>query len=167
MNVKYPIIISLLTLSCATSRKGKVVDSSMQNTLPHSNISLSNNNGYNKILWEPLDDEDEYIIEMKGENLNPINTYLDTTNSSKTPERNRNFNEVLKYYSDAQSFIYKKDYDSALYAIDASLEIMETPEGLALKGSILFLKGLYKDADYYWIKAKDNDPSIRIPKINR
>ena len=170
MNKKQLIIwLILLNIGCRTHRMIPVevdlIPTHPEERPRKANIQLNNLNGGNNLTWQPEDDEDEYIIEMVGNKMNTMNDGIFSPPKVDTIKNYNRFNDALKQYSHAQFYLYRKDYDSAMYAINQSLNIMQTSEALALKGSILFIKGLNIDAETYWLRARDIDSTIVIPEI--
>ncbi len=111
--------------------------------------------------YSPQEDED-YVVELyynKNITINGVNTEGLTHSFKKS-------NEAIKLYNRSQYYVYQKNYDSAIYFVNQSLEQIETSEALALKGSILFLKGLTHDAKQYWEKAIKMDSTIIFPSIH-
>ncbi len=126
-----------------------------------SSVSMSNQQGGTKFFWAPDDDEDEYIIEISG--VHPIDFSIESEERKAMFNRNNN---AIKFYSRSQYHLYKKDYDSAMYWINSSIEMVESSEALALKGSILYIKGLTIDARSYWKRALLIDSTLVIPQLN-
>lgn len=168
MKSKYLIIPALVFSSCAQ----RVVPEEIALKSVHqeersrtASIQLSNIRGRTSIVWEPTDPNEEFIIEYTGSKLNTFNVGLSGERMAEGAPNYPRFNESMRSYSKAQFYLYRKEYDSALYAINTSIDIMQTSEALALKGSILYIKGMNADAEKYWKKAREIDSTIVIPEI--
>ncbi len=67
-------------------------------------------------------------------------------------------NRALEHLVLAQLAIEDRMPNLALYEINRSLYFLETADGLALKGSILYLLGNITEARSFWQKAQNMDP---------
>lgn len=72
---------------------------------------------------------------------------------------------MIKFFVEARDLAYGNQFDEAMKAIDKSLEILISDQGLALKGSIYYLKGEKDLAVEYWNLAKKRNPEIIIPEL--
>ncbi len=68
-------------------------------------------------------------------------------------------NRALEHLVLAQLALEDRMPNLALYEINRSLYFLETADGLALKGSILYLLGNLNEARSFWQKARDMDPN--------
>lgn len=122
-------------------------------------LTISSKQGNSTITWTPDNSTDEYVIDISGKQAaalsGPQQKGKATFNQS---------NEAIRCYNRAQIQLYRKDYDSAMYFVNKSLELVEGSEALALKGSILYLKGFTLDARNYWQRAYELDSTIVIPE---
>lgn len=114
-----------------------------------------------------LQPEDLKPPAKKPESLNSIITAL-----KSTPEMNRYEQELsdkvdrtLRLIILAQTEFYKRDFDRAFKYVDESLNLYETAQGYALKGSLHYLRGNKIEAQQNWEKAMHFNPSIFIPDI--
>jgi tetratricopeptide (TPR) repeat protein len=74
---------------------------------------------------------------------------------------------VLELFVKARDLAYENKLEEALKALDASLELFITDQGLALKGSIYFLKGEEDLAWEFWELAHQRNPEIPLPERNK
>ncbi len=77
-------------------------------------------------------------------------------------------NKALEHLMQAQIFVEEGMPGIALYEINLSLAILETADGLAYKGSVLFLLNRIEEAITFWEKAYDINPDaihINLPGI--
>jgi hypothetical protein len=99
--------------------------------------------------------------------ISQITDDIKTSNGMKDFERNlsANLDEALRLIINAQNAFYDKDIEKALTFVNQSLEIFETAQGFALKGSLYYLGGDKKKAQKYWDLAVRLNPDIYIPDM--
>lgn len=73
--------------------------------------------------------------------------------------------ETLRLIVLAQTAFYNRDIDNALNLVNQSLELFETAQGYALKGSLNYLNGNKAEAQKNWEAATQFNPDIFIPDI--
>ncbi len=74
---------------------------------------------------------------------------------------------ALRYFVLAQQAFYQRDFTTSLDMVNRSLELYETDYGLALKGSIQFVKGRREEARELWDMAIERNPLIVKPDIEQ
>lgn len=67
-------------------------------------------------------------------------------------------NRALEYILMAQIAMEQGLFNNALYQINLSLAILQTADGLAHKGSILYMLGRHDEARTFWEQAYQLDP---------
>lgn len=67
-------------------------------------------------------------------------------------------NRALEYLLMAQIAMEQRLFNNALYQINLSLAILQTADGLAHKGSILYMLGRHDEARAFWEQAYQLDP---------
>ncbi len=72
---------------------------------------------------------------------------------------------LLSSYRKAQDLFYLAEYRQALEEVDKTLEIQETADAYALKGTIFFMLENLTAARANWNKAVQMDPNIPVPSI--
>ena len=72
-------------------------------------------------------------------------------------------NRITTFYIQAQQKSFNGEYEEALFLINQALRIKETPDALALKGSIYFGLGSTENFVIFWIRALELDPDIPLP----
>lgn len=77
-----------------------------------------------------------------------------------------NVDETLRLIILAQTAFYQRNLNQALEYVNNSLNIYETAQGYALKGSLHYLKGNKAEAQKNWAKATRFNPDIYIPEID-
>ncbi len=73
--------------------------------------------------------------------------------------------ETLRLIILAQNEFYNRDIESAFKYVNESLELFETAQGYALKGSLYYLRGNKVEAQQSWNKAIRFNPDIFIPDV--
>lgn len=73
--------------------------------------------------------------------------------------------EAMRLYVESQQAFYDLDFARALDLADESIERFVTGYGLALKGSLLFVRGEREEAERYWNWAVERNPEIVKPEI--
>ena len=72
---------------------------------------------------------------------------------------------LLSGYRKAQDLFYLGEYRDALTEVDKTLEIQETADAFALKGTIFFMLDNITAARANWNRAVQLDPDIPVPSI--
>ncbi len=72
-------------------------------------------------------------------------------------------NGITTYYILAQQQFYNAEYEDALYLINKAIAIKETPDIIALKGSIYLGLGSIDLFTQNWKRALEMDKNIPIP----
>ncbi len=72
-------------------------------------------------------------------------------------------NGITTYYILAQQQFYNAEYEDALYLINKAIAIKETPDVIALKGSIYLGLGSIDLFTQNWKRALEMDKNIPIP----
>ncbi|MEP1140495.1 MAG: hypothetical protein ABJH44_09725 [Balneola sp.] len=80
-------------------------------------------------------------------------------------ELDKNVNGALRFIILAQTAFYNRDIEKALSLVNQSLDLFETAQGYALKGSLNYLKGNRIEAQKNWESATQFNPDIIIPDI--
>jgi len=103
----------------------------------------------------------------KADTLGPITTDIKNADDmvKLEEELSADVNETLRLIVKAQKAFYNRDFDDALTLVNRSLEIFETAQGYALKGSLQYLRGNKSGARESWNSAKRFDPDIYIPDM--
>lgn len=72
-------------------------------------------------------------------------------------------NRITTFYIQAQQKSFNGEYEEALFLINQALRIKETPDALALKGSIYLGLGSTENFVIFWGRALELDPDIPLP----
>lgn len=73
--------------------------------------------------------------------------------------------KALRLIINAQTAFYNRDFESAITYVNQSLELFETAQAYALKGSLNYLRGNKAEAQKNWEIAVRFNPDIYIPDI--
>lgn len=73
--------------------------------------------------------------------------------------------EALRYLIQAQNAFYSKNIDLAFRLATESLELFETAQGHALKGSFYYFEGNIEQAQRHWEQALRFNPDLFIPDM--
>jgi tetratricopeptide (TPR) repeat protein len=80
-------------------------------------------------------------------------------------ELSKQVNEALRLIIQAQNAFYLKDMNKAFRLVSESLEIFETAQGHALKGSFYYFEGNIEQAQRQWNNALRYNPDMYIPNM--
>lgn len=78
---------------------------------------------------------------------------------------NENIDRTLRLIVQAQSAFYSRNIERAMTLVNESLDLFETAQGYALKGSLNYLMGKKIEAQQNWETATEFNPDILIPDI--
>ncbi len=81
-----------------------------------------------------------------------------------TQEDKEKIRSALDLFVRARDLAYENRLDEALETLDSSLKLFITDQGLALKGSIYYLKGEVDLAWEYWELVNARNPNIQLPE---
>ncbi|MAO64503.1 MAG: hypothetical protein CL666_05845 [Balneola sp.] len=116
------------------------------------------------LLLVPLDYEEpeEEVSPITMEAI-PSSIKTDEEMLALETELSEGVNDVLRLIIEAQNAFYNKNISRAMDLVDQSLDIFETAQAYALKGSLSYLRNDKENARKYWNLAKKYDPDIYIP----
>lgn len=108
--------------------------------------------------------QDEFYLDLKG--ITPTEkdsiVVVDTTMLNN---RASDIQTLLSSYRKAQDLFYLGEYRDALDEIQKTLDIQETADAYALKGTIFFMMENPTAAQANWNRAVQMDPNIPVPSI--
>lgn len=73
--------------------------------------------------------------------------------------------EALRFIVKAQNAFYSRDLEHAFLFVNQSLELFETAQGYALKGSFYYFEGNREEAQRNWQMALKFNPDLYIPDM--
>lgn len=109
-------------------------------------------------------DEDQFFLDLKGMQPAEKDTVI-IADSTLIKQRTNDIQEVLSKFRKAQDLFYLDEYTEALKLLNETLEIAETADSYALKGTIHFMMGNKSATRENWNKAVQINPDLPIPSI--
>ena len=177
--------IIIFTLSCATTEpvqsntSSRLEDTSrrtvntntQRNTVNTSDasplnevISVNYLNESSNIQIKLDPSKEQFYLDLRG--MRPADKdSIVVIDSSIVQSRAKDIQMLLTNYRKAQDLFYLGEYRQSLDFIDKTLEIQETADAYALKGTIFFMLENITAARANWNRAVQMDPNIPIPSI--
>ncbi|MEO1022923.1 MAG: hypothetical protein AAFW89_10310 [Bacteroidota bacterium] len=109
-------------------------------------------------------DKDRFFMELRGVRAEQTDTVI-VADSTLMRQRNEDMQRMLASFREAQDLLYLNELDQAVAKINEVLDIQETADAYALKGTIYFLKGNRTAARANWNRAVQINPNLPIPSI--
>lgn len=108
--------------------------------------------------------KEQFYLDLRG--MRPVDKdSIIVIDSSLVQNRARDIKSLLANFRKAQDLFYIGDYKKSLEFVDKTLEIQETADAYALKGTIFFMLENITAARANWNRAVQMDPNIPIPSI--
>ena len=108
--------------------------------------------------------KEQFYLDLRG--MRPADKdSIVVVDSSLIQTRARDIQSLLSNYRKAQDLFYLGEYKQSLEFIDKTLEIQETADAYALKGTVFFMLENITAARANWNRAVQMDPNIPIPSI--
>jgi tetratricopeptide (TPR) repeat protein len=108
--------------------------------------------------------KEQFYLDLRG--MRPADKdSVVVIDSSLVQSRAKDIQSLLSNYRKAQDLFYLGEYRQSLEFIDKTLEIQETADAYALKGTIFFMLENITAARANWNRAVQMDPNIPIPSI--
>lgn len=147
-----------------TEMTGDVETNLLEGEARSNPIIVSYRNASSNIQISLDPDQDEFYLDLKG--IAPTEkdsiVVVDTT---LIKNRATDIQTLLSSYRKAQDLFYLGEYRDALAEVDKTLEIQETADAYALKGTIFFMMENPTAARANWNRAVQMDPNIPVPSI--
>ncbi len=147
-----------------TETTGNVETNLLEGEARSNPIIVSYRNASSNIQISLDPDQDEFYLDLKG--ITPTEKdsiiVVDTTIINN---RATDIQTLLSSYRKAQDLFYLGEYRDALAEVDKTLEIQETADAYALKGTIFFMMENPSAARANWDMAVRMDPNIPVPSI--
>jgi len=125
-------------------------------------VSYRNASSNIQISLDPS--KDEFYLDLKG--ITPVDKdSIVVIDSTIVQNRASDIQELLASYRKAQDLFYLGEYRDALAEVEKTLEIQETADAYALKGTIFFMMENPTAAQANWNRAVQMDPNIPVPSI--
>lgn len=109
-------------------------------------------------------DQDEFFLDLKGMKPAEKDTVV-IADSTLIKNRENDIREVLSKFRKAQDLFYLEEYTEALRLLNETLEVAETADAYALKGTIHFMMGNQNATRENWNLAVQINPDLPIPSI--
>ena len=105
--------------------------------------------------------------EAQPDSLGPITNDIKESKDIRKYEDQlaKDIDQTLRLIVRAQKSFYQNNFEQALSLVNRSLDIFETAQGHALKGSLLYLQDRKSEAKQSWDRARRFDPDIYIPDM--
>ena len=177
--------IITFTLSCATTESVQNNTSSrLEDTSRRTENTNTQRNTVNTTDASPLNEvitvnylnessniqikldpsKEQFYLDLRG--MRPADKdSIVVIDSSIVQSRAKDIQMLLTNYRKAQDLFYLGEYRQSLEFIDKTLEIQETADAYALKGTIFFMLENITAARANWNRAVQMDPNIPIPSI--
>ena len=107
---------------------------------------------------------DQFYLDLSGMAPTDADTVF-VVDSTMIENRALDIQTLLQSYRKAQDLFYLGEYRDALDEINRTLEIQETADGYALKGTIFFMLENPTAARAIWYRAVQMNPDIPVPSI--
>ena len=108
--------------------------------------------------------KEQFYLDLRG--MRPVDKdSIVVIDSSLVQNRARDIKSLLANFRKAQDLFYLGEYKKSLEFVDKTLEIQETADAYALKGTIFFMLENITAARANWNRAVQMDPNIPIPSI--
>ncbi|MEX0845460.1 MAG: hypothetical protein WD022_09255 [Balneolaceae bacterium] len=125
-------------------------------------LNYANESSGIQIKLDP--DSDQFYLDLKGMKPAKKDTVF-IADSTLIKQRTNDIQEVLAKFRQAQDLFYLDEYTEALRLLNETLEIAETADAYALKGTIHFMMGNRNATRQNWNRAVQLNPDLPIPSI--
>ena len=137
--------------SASESRSGESITVTYRNQSSNIQLNLDPN-------------KDQFYLDLSGMAPTDKDTAF-VVDSTLIKNRAADIQALLAGYRKAQDLFYLGEYRDALDEINKTLEIQETADGYALKGTIFFMLDNPTAARANWYRAVQMNPDIPVPSI--
>lgn len=125
-------------------------------------VTYKNQSSNIQINLDP--NKDQFYLDLRGMAPSEKDSIV-VADSSMIKNRAKDIQSLLTNYRKAQDLFYLGEYREALEQVDSTLEIQETADAYALKGTIFFMMENITAARANWNRAVQLDPNIPVPSI--
>ena len=125
-------------------------------------VTYTNHSSNIQIALDPR--KDQFYMDLSGMTPREKDSVI-VQDSSLISTKALDIQSLLSSFRKAQDQFYLGEYRNALQEIDKTLEIQETADAYALKGTIFFMLENTTAAKANWNKAVIMDPNIPVPSI--
>lgn len=125
-------------------------------------VTYRNSSSNIQIKLDPS--KDQFYMDLSG--MTPVEKdSVVVKDSTLIKNRAIDIQALLSSYRKAQDLFYLGEYRQALEEVDKTIEIQETADAYALKGTIFFMLENITAAQANWTRAVQMDPNIPVPSI--
>jgi len=147
-----------------TTQENPATENLLEGEARSNPIIVSYRNASSNIQISLDPSQDEFYLDLKG--ITPVDKdSIVVIDSTIVQNRASDIQELLASYRKAQDLFYLGEYRDALAEVDKTLEIQETADAYALKGTIFFMMENPTAAQANWNRAVQMDPNIPVPSI--
>ncbi len=125
-------------------------------------VTYTNRSSNIQIKLDPT--KDQFYMDLSGMTPQEKDSVV-VKDSSLIQNRAIDIQSLLSSYRKAQDLFYLGEYRQALEEVDKTIEIQETADAYALKGTIFFMLENITAARANWNRAVQMDPNIPVPSI--
>lgn len=174
------LAVVLLLIGCKSSENLPAEDAnndfqqseSTTNTVPATvqeqprseSVTVNYKNGSSNIQIQLDPSQDEFYMDLSGMTPTEKDSIV-VKDSTLIKNRAIDIQSLLSSYRKAQDLFYLGEYRQALEEVDKTIEIQETADAYALKGTIFFMLENITAAQANWTRAVQMDPNIPVPSI--
>ncbi|MFV1883018.1 MAG: hypothetical protein ACMZ7B_00805 [Balneola sp.] len=127
-------------------------------------VTVTYRNGSSNIQIKLDPSKDQFYMDLSG--MTPVEKdSVVVKDSTMIKNRAIDIQALLSSYRKAQDLFYLGEYRQALEEVDKTIEIQETADAYALKGTIFFMLENITAAQANWTRAVQMDPNIPVPSI--
>ena len=127
-------------------------------------VTVTYRNGSSNIQIKLDPSKDQFYMDLSG--MTPVEKdSIVLKDSTLIKNRAIDIQALLSSYRKAQDLFYLGEYRQALEEVDKTIEIQETADAYALKGTIFFMLENITAAQANWTRAVQMDPNIPVPSI--
>ncbi|MBO6522587.1 MAG: hypothetical protein JJ971_02070 [Balneolaceae bacterium] len=127
-------------------------------------VTVNYKNGSSNIQIQLDPSQDEFYLDLSGMTPAEKDSIM-VKDSTLIKNRAIDIQSLLSSYRKAQDLFYLGEYRQALEEVDKTIEIQETADAYALKGTIFFMLENITAAQANWTRAVQMDPNIPVPSI--
>ncbi|RNC84407.1 MAG: tetratricopeptide repeat protein [Balneola sp.] len=125
-------------------------------------VTYTNRSSNIQIKLDPK--KDQFYMDLSGMTPQEKDSVV-VKDSTLIKNRAIDIQTLLSSYRKAQDLFYLGEYRQALEEVDKTIEIQETADAYALKGTIFFMLENITAARANWNRAVQMDPNIPVPSI--
>ncbi len=127
-------------------------------------VTVTYKNGSSNIQLKLNPSRDQFYMDLSGMTPTQKDSIV-VKDSTLIKNRAIDIQSLLSSYRKAQDLFYLGEYRQALEEVDKTIEIQETADAYALKGTIFFMLENITAAQANWTRAVQMDPNIPVPSI--